>query len=198
MIKTVFVSIIGFGLSLGITSGIVIAEQPALAVIEKLSKKDSLDKDTMSISESDTDSKSGGISVTSETSGTSDISGISDASDTSIVLADEFRNSTAVLAESASPNQPALVAGKQNTPSATPQITSDTEKPADAELISRVARIFATMPPNDAARILGAMENADLRSILFELPKKQQALILSQLPTDRAALLTKASLRRAE
>ncbi len=51
------------------------------------------------------------------------------------------------------------------------------------------------MSARDAARVLTEMDNDDVQVILLSLPRKQQAAILSSLPANRAALITKATLR---
>lgn len=66
---------------------------------------------------------------------------------------------------------------------------------ADSGVVRRLASIFAAMPARDAARVLSEMDNSDVQLILLSLPRKQQAAILSSLPANRAALITKATLR---
>jgi Mg/Co/Ni transporter MgtE len=72
---------------------------------------------------------------------------------------------------------------------------SATDTQNNSVIVKRLASIFASMPARDAARVLTEMDNDDVQTILFSLPRKQQAAILSSLPANRAALITKATLR---
>jgi len=59
----------------------------------------------------------------------------------------------------------------------------------------RLAKVFGAMQSKDAAHILQQMEDVDVRTILASLSPKQQAAILGQFPAQRAASLTRAALR---
>lgn len=66
----------------------------------------------------------------------------------------------------------------------------------DTALQRRIAKVFAAMQPKDAARVLSRMDDNDVHTVLAELSPKQQAAILGSLPAERAAALTRASLRK--
>ena len=60
----------------------------------------------------------------------------------------------------------------------------------------RLAKIFATMGPKDAARVLGQMNDHDVGIILGLLSDRQTAAILTNLPAPRAAALSQVQPRR--
>lgn len=59
----------------------------------------------------------------------------------------------------------------------------------------RIARVFASMAPKDAAKVLEQMSDPDIVTILGNLSEKQNALILAKLPATRVAALSKVGLR---
>lgn len=59
----------------------------------------------------------------------------------------------------------------------------------------RVARVFASMAPRDAAKVLEQMSDPDVSIILGNLAEKQAAAILAQLPAPRVAALSRVALR---
>jgi hypothetical protein len=59
----------------------------------------------------------------------------------------------------------------------------------------RIARVFASMAPKDAAKVLEQMSDPDVATILGNLSEKQIALILARLPAPRVAALSKLGLR---
>ncbi|MEP6733523.1 MAG: hypothetical protein ABJE10_22955 [bacterium] len=59
----------------------------------------------------------------------------------------------------------------------------------------RIAHVFATMAPRDAARVLEQMSDADIASILGNITDKQMAAILAKLPPARVATLSKLGLK---
>lgn len=72
-----------------------------------------------------------------------------------------------------------------------------TVPPADTVVQRRIAKIFGAMDPKEAARVLSHMEDDDVRIILSRLSNRQQAAILALFPAERAAAITKESLRGA-
>lgn len=59
----------------------------------------------------------------------------------------------------------------------------------------KLAKIFGSMSPRDAAKVLQQMEDADVRVILGHLGSKQAAAVLGNFPAPRAAELSKQSLK---
>ena len=59
----------------------------------------------------------------------------------------------------------------------------------------RIARVFASMDPRDAAKVLEQMSDPDVATILGNLTEKQNALILAKLPAPRVATLSKLGMR---
>lgn len=78
-------------------------------------------------------------------------------------------------------------------PPAKPIATAMTAAPG----ASKVAKIFAAMPPKDAATVLEQLDDAEVQSVISSLNEKQAAAILRNLPPARAALISKAVLRSA-
>lgn len=72
-----------------------------------------------------------------------------------------------------------------------------TVPPTDTAVQRRIAKIFGAMDPKEAARVLSHMEDDDVRIILSKLSNRQQAAILALFPAERAAAITKESLRGA-
>jgi hypothetical protein len=69
--------------------------------------------------------------------------------------------------------------------------------PRDGLVPVRIGRIFAAMPPRDAARVMEQMDDTDVRRILSALSEKQAAAILALMPAPRAAAISKATLKSA-
>src|SRR5262249_37627915 len=55
-----------------------------------------------------------------------------------------------------------------------------------------LARVFETMPPEDAAAILERLDDATVRVILARMRERPLGAVLAAMPRDRAAALTKA------
>jgi len=60
---------------------------------------------------------------------------------------------------------------------------------------AKLAKIFAAMPPKDAAKVLDQLDDADVQSVIATLSEKQAAAILQHFPAPRAAVISKAVLR---
>jgi hypothetical protein len=60
----------------------------------------------------------------------------------------------------------------------------------------RLAKVFASMPARDAARILEQMDDRDVRAILGHVADRQVAAIMASFPPARAAALGRAALRQ--
>ncbi|MEP7344001.1 MAG: hypothetical protein ABI877_01980 [Gemmatimonadaceae bacterium] len=73
-------------------------------------------------------------------------------------------------------------------------VTSAASKGEDGQP-KRISKIFAAMPPKDAAKVLVQMDDADVHLILDALGEKQAAAILQNFPADRLAAFTKAAIR---
>lgn len=73
-----------------------------------------------------------------------------------------------------------------------PQAESDS---AHRTQVRRIGRIFASMAPREAAKVLQQLEDADVMVIVGSLNEKQAAAILQALPAERAAAISKGSLR---
>lgn len=58
-----------------------------------------------------------------------------------------------------------------------------------------LAKVFASMQAPNAAHILQQMDDSDVQLILASLSPKQQAAILGQFPAQRAATIARATLR---
>jgi len=65
----------------------------------------------------------------------------------------------------------------------------------DSTAEKRLAKVFAAMQPRDAARVLAQMDDNDIQVILTSLSNKQQAAILGNFPVTRAATIARATLR---
>ncbi len=68
---------------------------------------------------------------------------------------------------------------------------------APAPGVEKVAKIFAAMPPKDAAMVLEQLEDSEVQSVISTLSEKQAAAILRNFPPARAATISKAVLRAA-
>lgn len=60
---------------------------------------------------------------------------------------------------------------------------------------TKVAKIFAAMPPKDAAKVLEQLDDAEVQSVISSVSEKQAAAILQNFPPARAAAISKAVLR---
>jgi len=69
--------------------------------------------------------------------------------------------------------------------------------PAHAPGAAKVAKIFAAMPPKDAAMVLEQLDDTEVQSVIASLSEKQAAAILRNFPPPRAALISKGVLRAA-
>lgn len=90
------------------------------------------------------------------------------------------------------------VESKGVTPSSTPRVTLP-PKPLSTQLgepNERMSRIFAAMPPKEAAKVLEQLEDAEVHVIMSGLSEKQAAGVLQYLPPTRAAAISKLVLRR--
>lgn len=81
------------------------------------------------------------------------------------------------------------------TPPAKPIPTAPAASPAPGA--AKVAKIFAAMPPKDAAMVLEQLDDAEVQSVISSLSEKQAAAIMRNFPPQRAALISKAVLRSA-
>ena len=59
----------------------------------------------------------------------------------------------------------------------------------------RLARIFASMAPKEAAKVLQQMDDTDIRVILGHLGPRQAAAVLGSFPPERAATLSQQQLK---
>ena len=59
----------------------------------------------------------------------------------------------------------------------------------------RLARIFAAMRPDQAARVLEQMTDAEIRLLLSHLRERQAAAIMSSISPERAAVISSAVIR---
>jgi flagellar motility protein MotE (MotC chaperone) len=86
-------------------------------------------------------------------------------------------------------------------PPAAPAPTATTgAAPADTlqrTQLRRLSRIFAAMSPREASRVLQQLDDTDVISIVGSLTEKQAAAVLMAMPPDRAAVISRGSLRRA-
>lgn len=76
-----------------------------------------------------------------------------------------------------------------------PPVTSGATKGDETVQPKRIAKIFASMPARDAAKVLVQMDDADVHLILDALGEKQAAAILQNFPADRAATISKGAIR---
>lgn len=61
--------------------------------------------------------------------------------------------------------------------------------------MAKVARIFAAMPPKDAAKVLEQLDDAEVQGVISAVSEKQAAAILQHFPAPRAAMISKGVLR---
>ena len=66
---------------------------------------------------------------------------------------------------------------------------------AAAPGMAKVAKIFAAMPPKDAAKVLEQLDDIEVQGVISALAEKQAAAILQNFPAPRAALISKGVLR---
>jgi len=59
----------------------------------------------------------------------------------------------------------------------------------------RLAKVFRTMQPRDAAKVLEKLDDAEVGAMLGLLPDRQVAGVLTNLPADRAAALSRTAMR---
>ena len=64
--------------------------------------------------------------------------------------------------------------------------------------VRRIGRIFAAMSPREAAKVLQQLEDSDVTTIVSSLTEKQAAAILQAFPAERAAAISRGSLRAAQ
>lgn len=63
--------------------------------------------------------------------------------------------------------------------------------------LTKLAKIFAAMPPKEAAKVLEQLDNSEVQAVLSGLNGKEAAAILQHLPPERAGAISKAALRAA-
>lgn len=84
------------------------------------------------------------------------------------------------------------------TPVAAPTPPKDASPTAEAVgTEKKLAKIFAAMPPKEAAKVLQQMDDADVRVILGHLGPRQAASVLASFPPARAATLSQQQLKGA-
>lgn len=94
------------------------------------------------------------------------------------------------------PEVPSVLPDGEHDPApARPPVTSAASKSEGDVQPRRIAKIFAAMPPKDAAKVLVQMDDADVHLILDALGEKQAAGILQHFPADRAAAISKRAIR---
>jgi hypothetical protein len=76
------------------------------------------------------------------------------------------------------------------------------EKPVSDSLhraqVRRIGRIFAAMSPREASKVLQQLDDSDVTTIVASLTEKQAAAILQAFPPERAAAISRGSLRTAQ
>lgn len=73
-------------------------------------------------------------------------------------------------------------------------VTTAATRTDDVAQPKRISKIFAAMPPRDAAKVLLQMDDADIQLIMQALGEKQAAAILVNFPPDRAATISRKSI----
>ena len=63
--------------------------------------------------------------------------------------------------------------------------------------VQRLAKIFGSMSPRDAAKVLVQLDNRDVQLLIGYLSDRQAAAILGSIPPERAAQITGSTLRAA-
>jgi hypothetical protein len=61
--------------------------------------------------------------------------------------------------------------------------------------LRRLSRIFAAMTPRDAAKVLQQLDDSDIVSIVGSLTEKQAAAVLMAMAPERAAVISRGTLR---
>jgi hypothetical protein len=80
-------------------------------------------------------------------------------------------------------------------PNAARQPAADTARANSPLQTGKLAKIFAAMPPKEAARVLEQLEDSDVTMILSAVSEKQAAAILSNIAPQRAAAISRAAVR---
>jgi hypothetical protein len=95
---------------------------------------------------------------------------------------------------------------------AVPVVDTTSHKPATAPIlvektasdslhraqVRRIGRIFAAMAPREASKVLQQLDDSDVTIIVSSLTEKQAAAILQAFPPERAAAISRGSLRAAQ
>ena len=64
--------------------------------------------------------------------------------------------------------------------------------------VRRIGRIFAAMSPREAAKVLQQLDDNDVTTIVSSLTEKQAAASLQAFPPERAAAISRGTLRAAQ
>lgn len=117
---------------------------------------------------------------------------------------EETAKDTTPAAATATPQVPATAAAPTAQPAAKP-LTSPTAAPdkdqlaklkqEEAKRISKLARLYGEMKPDEAVPILNQLDDPTVISILNKMEDDQVAKILSQMDSKRAARLTQDMLK---
>jgi hypothetical protein len=100
---------------------------------------------------------------------------------------------------SSKPSVTVSVAGSpQIPPSVTPVVTAGTKDTVVEASERRIAKVFTSMDPKQAAKVLEHMDDNDVQVILGYVGVKQAAAIMAALDPDRVAKLSKLAMQSSK
>jgi hypothetical protein len=197
MMRILIPFVAALGLSLGVSTGIIMMRAPAHVAADATAKKDSTHADSGTTAKDDSTHQN----VVHADSTRAD-SGVAAGATTGAAAHGDSAAPPASLASAAVSADAHGAPAKGLVPAtATREIPAHNIAQLSATVArsdsieKRVAKVFAVMQSRDAAHILQQMDDGDVKTILASLSAKQQAAILGQFPAQRAATLTRAALR---
>ena len=203
MMRILIPFVAALGLSLGISTGVVMMRAPSHAALTAVAKADSIKAASLKADSAKATGDSAKVAVVHADSLHADSTHADSTHHDSVVTPAAAAVKPVVDTTHANPAHAVPVKG---TPATTATATAR-DVPARTAIMSataaarsdstekRIAKVFAAMQARDAARILQQMDDGDVKVILGSLSAKQQAAILGQFPVQRAALLTRTALR---
>jgi hypothetical protein len=198
MMRILIPFVAALGLSLGVSTGVVMMRAPTVAPMTAAdsAKADSLKTDS---------AKAKSDSARAVASGDSAHGANADSVKGDSAHVDSTAHGTEGAAASVAANVPA--GATKGVEKGVPAASAAHAVPASAPVKNAanaartdstqkvLAKVFASMQAPNAAHILQQMDDSDVQLILASLSPKQQAAILGQFPAQRAATIARATLR---
>jgi len=201
MMRLLIPFVAALGLSLGVSTGVVMMRAPSHAALAAMAKADSIKADSLKAESAKTKGDSAPVAVVHADSMHTDsvhadsaaAPAVADAAVKSGADTTHPAASPAVAAHPVPVNSP-LAPVAHAVPARTPAMNAAAAARSDSTE-KRIAKVFGAMQARDAARILQQMDDGDVKVIMGSLSPKQQAAILGQFPAQRAALIARTTLR---